>query len=111
MFALNGVDSDEKPDWQAVAAAHALLQKTTLIAGGPGTGKTTTAASLLHLVDQSFRLRLGRPAKVRLLAPTGKAAVRLADSIAFQLKRIETEQAVLEGSDMLPLSACLPANG
>lgn len=111
MFALNGVDSDEKPDWQAVAAAHALLQKTTLIAGGPGTGKTTTAASLLHLVDQSFRLRLGRPAKVRLLAPTGKAAIRLADSIAFQLKRIETEQAVLEGSDMLPLSACLPANG
>lgn len=110
VFKLNHPESPTEINWQGVAAAHALLQNTTFIAGGPGTGKTTTAASLLYLIDQSTRLRLDRSAKVRLLAPTGKAAVRLADSISTQLKRIEAEQDDTN-DQTLALSSVLPDNG
>lgn len=106
LFALEG---QRDLNWQAVASAHALLQNTTFIAGGPGTGKTTTAASLLFLVDSSLQLRFGRSAKLRLLAPTGKAAVRLADSIKHQLKRIESELPLSHTE--IALSSVLPSNG
>lgn len=110
LFRLTAETSNDQLDWQAISAAHALLQRTTFIAGGPGTGKTTTAASLLFLLDQSMRMQKGRTAKVSLLAPTGKAAVRLADSIKFQIKRIESEQ--LSGKqDGLYLSEVLPDYG
>ena len=110
VFKLSQSNEGQDLNWQAIAAAHALLQNTTFIAGGPGTGKTTTAASLLYLLDQSVRLRFGRPAKARLLAPTGKAAVRLADSIRAQINRIEIEQGGV--NDNLPqLSIVLPENG
>lgn len=63
-------------DRQALAAAAALRQRMLLVAGGPGTGKTYTAARLLalYLAD--------RPAdRIALAAPTGKAAARLQESI------------------------------
>lgn len=67
-------------DAQALAAAAALRQPLAVIAGGPGTGKTTTVARLLALLLQA------RPdLRVALAAPTGKAAQRLSASIAFQL--------------------------
>ncbi len=48
----------------------------TLIAGGPGTGKTYTAGHLISLLNQS-----GQPLEIALAAPTGKAAARLQNSI------------------------------
>lgn len=66
-------------DWQKVACAIALRGQLSIITGGPGTGKTYTAARLLALlfaVDPApGRLR------VMLAAPTGKAAARLKQSI------------------------------
>jgi len=65
-------------DWQLVAVAVALLKRFAVITGGPGTGKTTTVAKLLAVWDE---LNAGRPARVLLAAPTGKAAARLKESL------------------------------
>lgn len=67
------------PDWQQAAAAMALLKPLLVISGGPGTGKTYTAARILALLHA---LRTGgRPLRIALAAPTGKAAARLDESI------------------------------
>ena len=56
----------------------AALRRVTVLAGGPGTGKTTTVARLLALLhDQP-----GPPPRVALAAPTGKAAARLQEAVA-----------------------------
>jgi len=64
---------------QQVAAHRALTRQLTLITGGPGTGKTYTAARILALLSYQHDGR--RPLRVRLSAPTGKAAARLGESI------------------------------
>lgn len=78
-------DRDEnRMDWQKIACAVALRANLTVITGGPGTGKTYTAARLLALLfamsNQPQRLR------VALAAPTGKAAARLRQSIDGSLQ-------------------------
>lgn len=68
------------PDRQRVAAALAATHRTTVIAGGPGTGKTHTVARILALLEtmEGPGLRIG------LAAPTGKAAARLQESVREQ---------------------------
>lgn len=68
------------PDRQRIAAALAATTWTTVIAGGPGTGKTHTVARILALLTdgRAERLRIG------LAAPTGKAAARLQESVSEQ---------------------------
>jgi exodeoxyribonuclease V alpha subunit len=75
-------ETREEPDWPQAAATVAATRRLCVITGGPGTGKTTTAARVLAvLVEQ--RLRQGAPApRIALAAPTGKAAARLAEAIA-----------------------------
>ena len=71
-------------DWQKVACALAVRSSLTLITGGPGTGKTTTVVRLLALLTAQSRLAqtpLQKPLRIRLAAPTGKAASRLGESI------------------------------
>ncbi len=67
---------DNTVDWQAVAAAIALLNRFVVISGGPGTGKTSTVIRILALL-----LAQNPAMKIELIAPTGKAAARLAESI------------------------------
>jgi exodeoxyribonuclease V alpha subunit len=80
-------DKDTGVDWQKIACAVALRASLTVITGGPGTGKTYTAARLLALlfaIDQNpERLR------VALAAPTGKAAARLRQSIDSSLQELD----------------------
>ncbi len=64
-------------DWQAVAAANALFNGFNVIAGGPGTGKTYTVTRVLALLAMTSPQEL----RIRMAAPTGKAAQRLAESI------------------------------
>jgi len=82
---------DAAIDWQKVACAIALRAKLTIITGGPGTGKTHTAARLLALLvavhPAPQRLR------VALAAPTGKAAARLGQSIRSALQSLQAEDA------------------
>ena len=78
----------QSTDWQKLAGALAARSAFTIITGGPGTGKTTTVVKLLALL-QALSLveamptdRPARPLRIRLAAPTGKAAARLNESIA-----------------------------
>lgn len=65
-------------DWQKQAAQCALSQGLTIITGGPGTGKTTTVVKILALLQEIAPQTL----HIALAAPTGKAAMRLQESIA-----------------------------
>jgi exodeoxyribonuclease V alpha subunit len=66
----------EKIDWQLAAAIQGVLNNFTIITGGPGTGKTTTVAKILTLL-----FTINPACKVALAAPTGKAAMRMAESL------------------------------
>ncbi|MQA61977.1 MAG: exodeoxyribonuclease V subunit alpha [Actinophytocola sp.] len=71
-------------DRQRVAAALAATEWTTIIAGGPGTGKTHTAARILALL---YALD-GSALRVALAAPTGKAAARLQEAVTAQASEL-----------------------
>jgi len=73
---LKGLPPEEKTDWQLVATINTLLHQFSIITGGPGTGKTTTVAKILALIYS-----LDPEEKVALAAPTGKAAMRMAESL------------------------------
>ncbi|GGR46573.1 exodeoxyribonuclease V alpha subunit [Nocardioides luteus] len=62
---------------QRAAALAAARQSTTVLTGGPGTGKTTTVAGLLALLTEQSET----PLRVALTAPTGKAAARLQEAV------------------------------
>lgn len=74
-------------DWQKLACALATRSAFSIITGGPGTGKTTTVVRLLALL-QAPAVEAGRPLRIRLAAPTGKAAARLTESIGQQVERL-----------------------
>ncbi len=82
------------PDGQRTACEVALRARFTIITGGPGTGKTYTAARL-WVVLQALQAPGGRPLKVALAAPTGKAAARLHQSMLATLLQLDTEFAAV----------------
>ena len=63
---------------QLEAAAVAARSRVTLLAGGPGTGKTWTVAHILGVLAEVH----GGELRVAVAAPTGKAATRLQEAIA-----------------------------
>ncbi len=71
---------DDEPDWQKTAACAAILRRFIVISGGPGTGKTTTVARILALLQETSG-REGPPLRIALAAPTGKAAARLGEAV------------------------------
>ncbi|MGC1816291.1 MAG: exodeoxyribonuclease V subunit alpha [Casimicrobiaceae bacterium] len=76
LFATNAERLGNRPDWQKIATALALERPLTIISGGPGTGKTTTVANVLACA------LAGNPdCRIRLAAPTGKAAARMLEAI------------------------------
>ncbi len=75
--------------WQSVAAAIAARGAVSVISGGPGTGKTTTVVQLLGLL-QGIALEQGQALRIRLAAPTGKAAARLTASIGDAAAKLPT---------------------
>jgi exodeoxyribonuclease V alpha subunit len=78
----------------ALAACVAALHALAVICGGPGTGKTTTVVKLLALLEEQALARGERPLTVLLLAPTGKAARRLAASVHAGLAALPVSDAV-----------------
>ena len=73
LAALFGTDT---ADPQRDAARMAVKRRLAVISGGPGTGKTSTVVKILALL-----LAQRDPFRVHLMAPTGKAAARLTESI------------------------------
>jgi exodeoxyribonuclease V alpha subunit len=76
------------PDRQRVAAATAVTHHLAIVAGGPGTGKTTTVAGILQLLDAQAAALDQRAPAVALAAPTGKAAQRLTASLREAAARL-----------------------
>jgi len=67
-----------EPNWQKIAAMTAVCRMFCVISGGPGAGKTSTVVKVLALLIEQAK---GKPLRIALAAPTGKAAKRLQESI------------------------------
>ncbi|WP_025131504.1 exodeoxyribonuclease V subunit alpha [Pseudomonas sp. PH1b] len=94
--ALFGVAKPAGPvDWQKLACALATRGAFSIITGGPGTGKTTTVVRLLALL-QAPAVEARKPLRIRLAAPTGKAAARLTESISLQVRSLSVADEVRE---------------
>ncbi|TSA39152.1 MAG: exodeoxyribonuclease V subunit alpha [Methylococcaceae bacterium] len=78
-------------DWQRIAAELALKQRFSIITGGPGTGKTTTVVKILALLQE---LHLTTPLAIALAAPTGKAALRLQQSIGINKSHLPCSEEI-----------------
>lgn len=73
---LAAAPSSGSPQGQDDAIRLAMTSPITVIAGGPGTGKTWTISQIIE------RLRTEQPeALVALAAPTGRAAARMTESL------------------------------
>ncbi|WP_246081702.1 exodeoxyribonuclease V subunit alpha [Nocardioides litoris] len=86
--ALGRVRGEHFSEEQEAAAVQAVRRRTTVLTGGPGTGKTTTVARVLVLLADQAAARDERLSVV-LAAPTGKAATRLAEAVATELAGLD----------------------
>lgn len=86
-------------DWQKVAAALALKKRLCVISGGPGTGKTTTVLRLLAALSSAQS-----GLRIRLAAPTGKAAARMQESIRKEVHKLDCDAAIKESFNKLEAS-------
>jgi exodeoxyribonuclease V alpha subunit len=68
---------DAEHNRQKLAAFLAIARKLAIITGGPGTGKTSTVVKILDIL-----LEESPDINIKLVAPTGKAAMRLSESIS-----------------------------
>jgi exodeoxyribonuclease V alpha subunit len=91
-------NSEGKTNWQKVAAVAALLKNFLVISGSPGTGKTTAITKIMALVLDAG----GRPLRIALAAPTGKAAARLQESVNKMKEKLNGPASVKE---MIPCTA------
>ena len=91
------IPQQSRCDWQKVSAALALTSARCVISGGPGTGKTTTVTKLLALL-----LQVREDLNIKMVAPTGKAAARLTESITNALQDLDIHQSI---KDRIPTQA------
>jgi exodeoxyribonuclease V alpha subunit len=97
---LFGAEADER---QRLAAASAVLRRFAVVAGGPGTGKTTTVARIVALLGEQAAAAGSMAPLVALAAPTGKAAARLEDSVHEEAAELKVDEAVRD--QLLALNA------
>ncbi|MEY6434197.1 exodeoxyribonuclease V subunit alpha, partial [Thioalkalicoccus limnaeus] len=99
LFGTRGDEDAAQPDWQRIACALAARQAFAIITGGPGTGKTTTVVRLLAVLQGLAAAGGAPPLRIELAAPTGKAAARLNESIADQIRGLASPPGI---ADSLP---------
>ncbi|MEN9778084.1 MAG: hypothetical protein RJB04_1839 [Verrucomicrobiota bacterium] len=94
---------------QRLAIAALVDAPVGVLTGGPGTGKTTTAAALLavrHRMDTALT-----PDQVLVAAPTGRAASRIGEAIAQSAARLaglnDGDRAFLKGIATVTLHRAL----
>lgn len=84
---------------QRDAVRTAATRLTTVLAGGPGTGKTSTVAGLLTLLLEQAESS-GRRPRIALAAPTGKAAARLRESVLASLQHLPEQDRSRLGTEI-----------
>ena len=84
-------------DYQALAVGIGVHKNWMLLSGGPGTGKTHTLVVLMSLL-----LKIKPELRIALVAPTGKAAFRLQQSINHTVNNLGFPQELV--SQLLSLS-------
>ena len=87
---LDRVFPGEQYAEQREAGHRTAAQWTTVLTGGPGTGKTTTVAGLLVAL-RAQHPDDAPPLRVALTAPTGKASARLQESLGEATRPREGE--------------------
>jgi exodeoxyribonuclease V alpha subunit len=85
-----GISVDQ---FQRDAIVSAVSNTFTVITGGPGTGKTTTVARIASVLLQ---LNRDLPYRIALAAPTGKAAMRLGDSLQSALTHLNLDADIMK---------------
>ncbi len=88
-------------DPQRIAAALAVLGRFAVISGGPGTGKTHTVVKVLALIHEQHAARRER-CRLLLVAPTGKAAQRLAESVGRSLGELGLDEVARSALSVQP---------
>lgn len=81
---LSEVFTDPAPNLQRDAVRNALTHNTTVLLGGPGTGKTYTIAAMLHILHREHEAMAGSdaaPLRVAVAAPTAKASRQIGKQI------------------------------
>jgi exodeoxyribonuclease V alpha subunit len=99
---LQRLFGDEVDGRQSQAAAAAVRQRFAVVAGGPGTGKTTTVARIVALLAEQARAHGSGAPLVALAAPTGKAAARLEAAVHEEAGRLDVAEPVREQLLELP---------
>jgi len=99
-------ESEQETNWQRVAAEQALQQQFLIVSGGPGTGKTTTITRILALLieqnvieQQALQPNQAKnkdSLRILLAAPTGKAAIRMLDSIRDAQSKLNLSADIIE---------------
>lgn len=83
---LNALFAEDIEAMQKQAVQNALLYPFSVVTGGPGTGKTYTAAIIIFL-----KLLANPELKLAATAPTGKAAARLGEALDKAVGRITSK--------------------
>jgi exodeoxyribonuclease V alpha subunit len=96
LFREDDPKTEDPEHLQPLAAATAVLRRVSVIAGGPGTGKTTTVARLLGLLDQQAAAQGAPPPLIALAAPTGKASLRLEEAVRDEATRLGLDTGTAE---------------
>jgi exodeoxyribonuclease V alpha subunit len=91
---LSRLFADEASGRQSQAAATAVTHRWSVVAGGPGTGKTTTVARIVALICEQATAAGGAFPLVALAAPTGKAAARLQESVHAEAATLDVSPEV-----------------
>jgi exodeoxyribonuclease V alpha subunit len=85
---------EEASGRQSQAAGTAATHRWSVVAGGPGTGKTTTVARIVALICEQAAVAGAASPLVALAAPTGKAAARLQESVHAEAARLDVSPEV-----------------
>ena len=90
---------------QQKAVQLAVQTELLVLTGGPGTGKTTTAACIIGATLEAHDLRLE---DIRLCAPTGRAASQLQSGLGSTDKALAQNLSRLACADIAELQRRLP---
>jgi exodeoxyribonuclease V alpha subunit len=83
-------EASDETDHQRESARMAARQAFCIITGGPGTGKTFTVVKILALLQELAE----QPLYIALAAPTGKAAMRLQESIGSSKEKLPCSESI-----------------